>query len=188
MKICFFQIFKSFFSQPFLTMTLSFSTLSNQYCFIISLKSTLLWFSRNPPYSVIVVLRSEQILFLQLTTTFVHKISHNIACIIVPYSLRSTSSGDLRPTESLVPQLKELPNCFENSIVLLKLFGLTAKVEVWNKQQLVWFQNQDHKLALSFIFQAFPTYCKTIAPYLSTNLPTLFISFNKCRWLRVERC
>ena len=66
MKICFFQIFKSSFSQPFLTMALSFSTLSNQYCFIISLKSTFSWFSRNPPHSIIVVLRSEQILFLHL--------------------------------------------------------------------------------------------------------------------------
>ena len=76
--------YKSSFSQPFLIMALSFSTLNNQYCFIISLKSTLLWFSRNPPHSIIVVLRSKQILFLHLTTTFVHKVTHNKACIVLP--------------------------------------------------------------------------------------------------------
>ena len=84
MKICFFQIFKSTFSQPFLTMALPFSTISTQYCFIISLKSTLSWFSRNPPHSIIVVLRSKQILFLHLMTTFVHKITHNKVCIVLP--------------------------------------------------------------------------------------------------------
>ena len=83
MKICFFQIFKSSFSQPFLIMVLSFSTLSNQYCFINSLKLTFSWFSRNPPHNVIVVLRSKQILFLHLTTTFVHKITHNNVCIVL---------------------------------------------------------------------------------------------------------
>ena len=76
-------ILKSF-SQPFLTIASLFSTPSNQYCFIISLKSTLSLFSRNPPHNIIVVLRSKKILFLHLTTTFVHKITHNKAGIVVP--------------------------------------------------------------------------------------------------------
>ena len=106
MKICFFQIFKSSFSQPFLIMALSFSTLSNQYCFIISLKSTLSWFSRNPPHSIIVVLRSKQILFLHLTTTFVHKITHNKACIILPCFCGFGWPGNPSPAETHVPNLR----------------------------------------------------------------------------------
>ena len=124
MKICFFQTFKSSFSQPFLTMALSFTTLSNQYCFIISLKSTLSWFSRNPPHSIIVVLRSKKILFLHLMTTFFHKITHNKVCIVLP-NLRAL-------------------------VISLQLLGLPVEAVVWNKQQLGWFLRP--KLQVSSIF------------------------------------
>ena len=80
----------SSFSQPFLAIASSFLIPSNQYCFVISLNLTFSWFSRNPPHNIIVVLRSKQTLFLHLTTTFVHKISHNIAHIIVSCNLGST--------------------------------------------------------------------------------------------------
>ena len=106
MKICFFQIFKSSFSQPFLIMALSFSTLSNQYCFVISLKSTLSWFSRNPPHSIILVLRSKQILFLHLMTTFVHKITHNKACIILPCFRGFGWPGNPSLVETPVPNFR----------------------------------------------------------------------------------
>ena len=129
MKICFFQIFKSFFSQPFLTMALSFSTLSNQNCFIISLKSTLSWFSRNPPHSVIVVLRSKQILFLHLTTIFVHKIIHNKACIVLPCFRGFGWPGNPSPAKIPVPNLR-------SHVVSLQLLGLPAEAVVRNKQQL----------------------------------------------------
>ena len=120
MKICFFQIFKSSFSQPFLTMASSFLTLSNQYCFIISLKSTLSWFSRNPPHSIIVVLRSKQIFFLPLTTTFVHKITHNKVCIVVPCFLGLGWPGNPTPVETPIPNLRA-------PVVSLQLLGLPAE-------------------------------------------------------------
>ena len=126
MKICFFQIFKSSSSQPFLTMASSFSTLSNQYCFIISLKSTLSWFSRNPPHSIIVVLRSKQILFLHLMTTFVNKITHNKACIILPCFCGFGWPGNPSPTETLVSNLRA-------PVVSLQLLGLPAEAVVRNK-------------------------------------------------------
>ena len=127
MKICFFQIFKSSFSQSFLTMALSFSTLSNQYCFIISLKSTLSWFSRNPSYSII--LRSKQILFLHLMTTFVHKITHNKACIVLPSFRGFGWPGNPSPAETPVPNLRA-------PVVSLQLLGLPAEAVVRNKHQL----------------------------------------------------
>ena len=129
MKICFFQIFKSSFSQPFLIMALSFSTLSNQYCFVINLKSTLSWFSRNPPHSIIVVLRSKQILFLHLTTIFVHKIIHNKACIVVPCFRGFGWPGNPSPAETHVPNLRAL-------VVFFQLLGLPAEAVVRKKQQL----------------------------------------------------
>ena len=126
MKICFFQIFKSSFSQQFLTMALSFSTLSNQYCFIISLKSTLSWFSRNPPHNVIVVSRSKQILFLHLTTTFVHKITHNKVCIVIPCFCGFGWLGNPSPAETHVPNLR-------SPVVSFQLLGLLAEAVVRNK-------------------------------------------------------
>ena len=129
MKICFFQIFKSSFSQLFLIMALSFSTLSNQYCFIISLKSTLSWFSRNPSHSVIVVLRSKQILFLHLTTTFVHKITHNKVCIVLPCFRGFGWPGNPSPAETPVPNLR-------SPVVSFQLLGLPVEVVVRNKHQL----------------------------------------------------
>ena len=135
MKICFFQIFKSSFSQPFLTMVLSFSTLSNQYCFIISLKSALSWFSRNPPHSIIVVLRSKQILFLHLTTTFFHKITHNKACIVFPCFRGFGWLGNPSPVETPIPNLKA-------PIVSLQLLGLyldnaLAELAGWSSFRLI---------------------------------------------------
>ena len=65
-------------------MTSSFSTPSNRFCFIIGLRSTLPWFGRNPINNIIAVLKSKQILFLPLMTAFVHKITHNKACIDLP--------------------------------------------------------------------------------------------------------
>ena len=116
MKICFFQIFKSSFSQPFLTMASSFSTPSNQYCFIIGLRSTLSWLVRNPFHNIIVVLRSKQILFLPLTTKFVHKITHNKVCVVVPCFLRLGWLGSPSPAETLVPKLRA-PVCLSNCLV-----------------------------------------------------------------------
>ena len=151
MKICFFQIFKSSFSQLFLTMSLSFSTFSNQYCFIINLRSTISWFSGNPHHSIIVVLRFKQILFLHLTATFVHKITHNKACIILPCFRGFGWPGNLSPVETPVPNLR-FP------VVSLHLFGLPIEAAVRNKQQLGWFLRPESqvRLHLSF-FCAFPT-------------------------------
>ena len=126
MKICFFQIFKSSFSQPFLTMALSFSTLSNQNCFIISLKLTLSWFSRNPPHSVIVVLGSTQILFLHLTTTVVHKITHNKVCIVLPCFRGFGWRRNPSPAETPIPNLR-------SPVVSFQLLGLLAEAVVRNK-------------------------------------------------------
>ena len=145
MKICFFQIFKSSFSQSFLTMALSFSTLSNQYCFIISLKSTLSWFSRNPPYSIIVVLRSKQILFLHLTTTFVHKITHNKACIVIPCFRGFGWPGNPSPAETPVPNLRA-------PVVSLHLLSLPTEAVVQNKQQLGWFLRPESQVSSIFHF------------------------------------
>ena len=129
MKICLFQIFKSSYSQPFLTITLSFSTLSNQNCFIISLKLTLSWFSKNPPHSVIVVLRSKQILFLHLTTTIVHKITHNKVCIALPCFCGFGWPRNPSPAKTPVPNLR-------SPVVFFQLLGLSAKAVVRNKHQL----------------------------------------------------
>ena len=146
MKICFFQIFKSSFSQPFLTMGLSFSTLSNQYCFIISLKSTLSWFSKNPPHSVIVVLRSKKILFLHLMTTFFHKITHNKVCIVLPCFRGFGWPGNPSLAETPVPNLRA-------PVVSFQLLGLLAEAVVRNKQQLGWFLRPESQV--SFIFHFF---------------------------------
>ena len=145
MKIYFFQIFKSSVSQPFLIMALSFSTLSNQYCFIISLKSTLSWFSRNPPHSVIVVLRSKQILFLHLTTTFVHKITHNKVCIILPCFRGFGWPRNPSPAETLVPNLR-------SPVVSFQLLGLPAEAVVQNKHQLGWFLRPESQVSSIFHF------------------------------------
>ena len=155
MKICFFQIFKSSFSQPFLAITSSFSIPSNQYCFVISLNSTFSWFSRNPPHNIIVVLRSKQTLFLHLTTTFVPKITYNKAGIIVPCILRLGWPRNLSPVETLVSKLRRPPNCFEDPIVSLQLLGLTTKAEVQNKQQLGWFLKSRSQVSFIFHFLCF---------------------------------
>ena len=145
MKICFFQIFKSSFSQPFLTMASSFSTLSNQYCFIISLKSTLSWFNRNPPHSIIVVLKFKQILFLHLTTTFVHKITYNKACIVLPCFRGFGWPGNPSLLETPVPNLR-------SPVVSLQLFGLPTKAAVRNKQQLGWLLRPESQVSSIFHF------------------------------------
>ena len=145
MTICFFQIFKSSFSQLFLTMALSFSTLSNQNCFIISLKSTLSWFSRNLPHSVIVVLRSTQIFFLHLMTTFVHKITHNKVCIDLPCFLGFGWPGNPSPVETPVPNLR-------SPVVSFQLLGLPAEAVVRNKHQLGWFLRPESQVSSIFHF------------------------------------
>ena len=145
MKICFFQIFKSSFSQLFLTMALSFWTLSNQNCFIISLKSTLSWFSRNSPHSVIVVLRSKQILFLHLTTTFVHKITHNKVCIVLPCFRGFGWPRNPSPAETPIPNLR-------SPVVSFQLLGLPAEVVVRNKHQLGWFLRPESQVSSIFLF------------------------------------
>ena len=144
MKICFFQNFKSF-SQPFLTMASSFSTPSNRYCFVIGLRSTLSWFGRNPLYNIIVVLRSKQILFLSLTTTFVHKITHNKVCVVVPCFLGFGWPGNPSPIKTLVPKLRA-------PVVSLQLLGLPAETVVWNKQQLGWFVRLESQVSSIFNF------------------------------------
>ena len=126
MKIFFFQIFKSSSSQPFLTMASSFSTPSNQYCFIISLRSTLSWFSRNPLHNIIVVLRSKQILFLPLMTTLVHKITHNKAGIVIPCFLGLGWPRDLSLAETPVLKLRA-------PVVSLQLHGFPAEAAIQNK-------------------------------------------------------
>ena len=151
MKICFFQIFKSSFSQPFLTMASSFSTLSNQYCFIIRLKSTLSWLGRNPLHNIIVVLRSKQILFLPLTTTVVHKITHNKVCVGLPCFREFGWPGNPSPAETPIPNLR-------SPIVSLQLLGLPAEAVVRNKQQLGWFLRPESQVSPIFhFFCAFPT-------------------------------
>ena len=145
MKICFFQIFKSSFSQPFLTMISSFSTPSNQYCFIIGLRSTLSWFGRNPFHNIIVVLRSKQILFLHLTTTFVHKITHNKVCIVLPCFRRFGWLGNPSPAERPVPNLR-------SPVVSLQLLGLLTEAVVRNKQQLDWFLKLESQVSSTFHF------------------------------------
>ena len=49
------------------------------------------------------------------------------------------------PADTPVPNLRA-------PVVSFQLLGLPAEAVVWNKQQLVWFPNQVHKLAPSFIF------------------------------------
>ena len=132
-------------------MASSFSIPSNQYCFIISLRSTLSWFDRNPLHNNIVVLRSKQILFLPLTTTFVHKITYNKAGIVVPYFLRLGWPGNLSPVETLVPKLRA-------PVVSLQLLGLPVEVAVQNKQQLGWFVKPGSQVSSTFHFSVcFPT-------------------------------
>ena len=145
MKIFFFQIFKSSFSQPFLTMASSFSKPSNQYCFIIILRSTLSWFSRNPLHNIIVVLRSKQIFFLPLTTTFVHKITDNKAGIVVPCFLRLGWPRNLSPIETPIPKLRAL-------VVSFQLLGLPAEAVVRNKQQLGQFLKLESQVSSTFHF------------------------------------
>jgi len=132
MKICIFQIFKSSFSQPFLTMTSSFSTPSNRFCIIIGLRSTLPWFGQNPINNIIAVLRSKQILCPPLMTAFVHKITHNKACIDLPCFRGLAWPGNPSPTDIPVPNLRA-------PVVSFQLLGLPAKAVVQNKQQLGWF-------------------------------------------------
>ena len=145
MKICLFQIFKSSFSQPFLTMTSSFSTPSNRFCFIIGLRSTLPWFGRNPIYNIIAVLRSKQTLFLHLTTTFVHKITRNKVCIALPCFRGLGWPGNPSPADTPVPNLRA-------PVVSFQLLGLPAEAVVRNKQQLGWFLRPESQVSSIFHF------------------------------------
>jgi len=109
-------------------MASSFSTPSNQYYFIISLKSTLPRFSRNPLHNIIAVLRSKQILFLPLTTTSVHKITHNKAGVVIPCFLGLGWPRNPSPAKTHVLKLR-------TPVVSLQLLGLPAEAMIRNKQQ-----------------------------------------------------
>ena len=120
-------------------------SLSNWYYFIINLKSTLSWFSKNLPHSIIVVLRFKQILFLHLMTTFVHKITHNKVCIVLPCFRGFGWPRNPSPTETPVPNLRA-------PIVSLQLHGLLAEAVVWNKHQLGWFLRPESRVSSIFHF------------------------------------
>ena len=107
-------------------MASSFSTPSNQYYFIIGLRSTISWFGRNPLHNIIVILRSKQILFLPLTTTFVHKITHNNDSVVVPCFLGLGWPGNPNPAETPIPKLRA-------PVVSFQLLGHPAEVVVRNK-------------------------------------------------------
>ena len=51
--------------------------------------------------------------------------------------------------------LRRPPNYFENTIVLLNLFGFPAKVKVLNKQQLGWFLKPGSQVSSIFHFLGF---------------------------------
>ena len=188
MKIYFFQIFKSSVSQPFLSMALSFSTLSNQYCFIISLKSTFLWFSRNPLHSVIVVLRSKQILFLHLMTTVFHKITHNKVCIALPCFRGFGWPRNPSPAKTPVPNLR-------SPVVSFQLLGLPAKAVVRKRKKkknkaspttLHAVPNQHlHLFPIFYTLWSPPTILNTLLKLLQLNLywegPVMQVHSNTCR-------
>ena len=109
------------------------------------MKSTLSWFSRNLPHSVIVVLRSKQILDLHLTTTVVHKITHNKVCIVLPCFRGFGWPGNPSPTETRVPNLRSL-------VVSFQLLGLLAEAMVRNKHQLGWFLRPESQVSSIFLF------------------------------------
>ena len=148
MKNCFFQIFKSSFSQPFCTMTSSFSTPSNRFCFIIDLRSTLPWFGRNPINNIIAVLRFKKILFPPLMTAFAHKITRNKACIALPCFRGLGWQGNPSPGDTPVPNLRA-------PIVSFQLLGLSAEAVVRNKQQLGWFLRPESQVSSIFHFSVF---------------------------------
>ena len=126
-------------------MALSFSTPSNRFCFIIGLRSTLSWFGRNPIYNIIAVLRSKQILFLPLMTTFAHKITHNKACIVLPCFRGLGWPGNPSPADTPVPNLRA-------SVVSFQLLGLPTEAVVRNKQQLGWFLRPESQVGSIFHF------------------------------------
>uniref|UniRef100_A0A7N2LJH4 Uncharacterized protein n=1 Tax=Quercus lobata TaxID=97700 RepID=A0A7N2LJH4_QUELO len=126
-------------------MALLFSTLSNRFCFIIGLRSTLSWFGRNPIYNIIAVLRSKQILVLPLTTTFVHKITCNKVCIDLSCFRGLGWLGNPSPADAPVPNLR-------SPVVSLQLLGLPAEAEVRNKQQLGWFLRPESQVGSIFHF------------------------------------
>ena len=109
------------------------------------MKSTLSWFSKNPRHSVIVVLRSKQILFLHLTTTVVHKITHNKVCIDRPYFHGFGWLGNPSPAKTPVPNLR-------SPVVSFQLLGLPVEAVVWNKHQLGWFLRPESQVSSIFLF------------------------------------
>ena len=149
MKICFFQIFKSSFSQPVLTMASSCSIPSNQDRFMISLKSTPSWFSSNPSHNIITILGFKQILFPHIMTTFVHRVIHNKVCIDLPCLRGIGWPGNPSPAETPVPKNRA-------SIVSLQLFGLPTEAVVRNKQQLGWFLKPGSQVSSIFHLLCFP--------------------------------
>ena len=187
MKNCFFQIFRSLFSQPFLAIASLVSTPNNHYCFIISLNPIFSWFSRNPSHNIIAVLRSIQISFPHLMTPFVHKISHNLAHIIISCNLRFAQPGDLNSTNAPVSKLRRLPNCFENLVISLQLFCFSVE-EAAQNQTTAWLVSKlGSQVNSIFHFLGFSNILKTITPYISTDSLIVFISFNICHQVRVVK-
>ena len=81
-------------------------------------------------------------------TTFVHKVTHNKACIVLPCFRGFGWPGNPSPTETPVPNLRAL-------VVSLQLLGLPAEAMVWNKQQLDWFLKPESQVSSTFHFSVF---------------------------------
>ena len=90
-------------------------------------------------------MRSKQILFLPLTTIFVHKITHNNAGVVVPCFLGLGWPGNPSPAETPVPKLKA-------PVVSLQLLGLPVEAAIQNKQQLGRFLKQGSQVSSTFHF------------------------------------
>ena len=78
-------------------------------------------------------------------TTFVHKITHNKACIVLSCFRGFGWPGNPSPAETPVPNLRAL-------VVSLQLLGLPAEAVVWNKLQLGWFLRPESQVSSIFHF------------------------------------
>ena len=84
-------------------------------------------------------------MFLPLTTTLVHKITHNKDGVVVPCFLELGWPGNPSPVETPVPNLR-VP------VVSLQLLGLPAEAVVRNKKQLGWFLKPESQVGSIFHF------------------------------------
>ena len=78
-------------------------------------------------------------------TAFVHKITHNKACIDLLYFRGLGWPGNPSPTDTPVPNLRAL-------VVSFQLLSLPAEAMVWNKQQLGWFLRPESQVSSIFHF------------------------------------